>query len=202
MNVPVNQLGKYNGSFPLIVEISAKINNEIIHQEITVEEREIIPVDSILKTAWTGFDIMQLETESQSSQIINEIIFESVDNRILSLYTAFLCLEDTIPVCEDCGENGEGPITTSSELEKLTIKAYPNPFINHLEFTLEKSDQLEKIEIYNVSGQKIKEISVEEGCSTYSWDGKDEQEGVVKPGIYLVVARYGHKILTLKIQKV
>jgi len=202
MNNPVNQIGKYSGNFPLTVEVSAELNSEIIHQEITLNQSEIIPVDSTLKTVWTGFDIFQLESESQSSQVINEIIFESVDNRILSLYTAFLCLEDTVSVCEDCGENEDGPITDIDNKQlNNDLKAYPNPFINTITFSFGEVKNLQKIEIYNVMGQKIKEIDVEEGNLTYSWDGTDEQQSIVKSGIYLVVARYENKITSLKIQK-
>jgi Ca-activated chloride channel family protein len=203
MNNPVNQIGKYSGNFPLNVEVSAELNSEIIHQEITVDPSDIITIDSTLKTIWTGFDIFQLESESQSSQVINEIIFESVDNRILSRYTAFLCVEDSITICENCNDNNEdGPIIVNADfLVKKEFKAYPNPFINSIEFSFEETDQLQKIEIYNVMGQKIKEITVEEGRFTYSWNGTDEQQSIVKSGIYLVVARLGNKTISFKIEK-
>jgi len=202
MNKTIHQVGKYKGDFPLTLEITGELNSKIIHNEFQLNGSGISENDSILSTIWSGLDIHQLELESQNSQVINEIIYQSVENRILSYYTAFLCLEDSVTICENCIDE-DNPVITSNDQTGLAqkIKAYPNPFINTIRFDFTDGENLQKIEIYNVMGQKIKEIGTEEGFSTYMWDGTDKQGSLVKSGIYLVVARYKNKISTLKIHK-
>jgi Ca-activated chloride channel family protein len=203
MNKAIHQVGKYKGTLPLSLEITGELNSKIIHNEYQLNASTSSETDSTLSTIWSGFDIRQLETESQNSQVINEIIYQSIESRILSYYTAFLCVEDTVTICENCTD-GENPIKTGNNQMGLTgkIKAWPNPFNNHVQIQLKFKDQFQKLEIYNMMGQRVKMFEPEKETAEFNWNGKTDNGTEVKAGIYLVVARYKDKIVTLKIQKI
>ena len=155
----IHQVGKYKGKFPLSVEISGEVNNTMIHGQFSIQNSDIITSDSTIETIWNGLDIMQLEDETQNSQIINEIISQSVENRILSTYTAFLCVEDSINLCEDCVDeikDDHTPVGIETSAISDQIKAFPNPFVTDVEISFADEAELLKIEIYNVMGQCIR----------------------------------------------
>jgi hypothetical protein len=80
-----------------------------------------------------------MEKNYSTNDIVGEIIQESIDNRILSLYTSFLCLEDTSKWCLTClpdqfrNEN-DGVLTTANDFGELkdTVSVYPNPFRDNI----------------------------------------------------------------------
>jgi len=96
------------------------------------------------------------------------------------------------------GEN----ILASNE---ITISCYPNPFYlgsNQISFLINSSQILpEKIEIFNVKGQKVKSLECGESLATtadgvgYSitWDGKDENGRMIGNGVYFYKAKIGEK---------
>ncbi len=201
----IHQVGKYKGKFPLSIEISGEVNNNMIHSQFSIQNSDIIASDSTIETIWNGLDIMQLEDETQNSQIINEIISQSVENRILSTYTAFLCVEDSIEICENCGDENKDDNIHTGGIETLAssgqFKAFPNPFVTDVELIFPEKGKLQKIEIYNIMGQCIRSVDINEQVSNYKWDGKTDNGTEVRAGIYLVVARFNNKVLTLKVQK-
>jgi flagellar hook assembly protein FlgD len=79
----------------------------------------------------------------------------------------------------------------------------PNPFTNEttIWFTLnEKSNTT--LEIYNFSGQKIKDLlngsELNKGSHSVRWDGSDNAGAKMEPGIYLCKLTSGKKVYTLK----
>jgi len=202
MNNAVHQIGKYNGSFPITIEISGELNSRLIHNEFVLDEQEITETDSVLNTIWAGLNIANLESEVQNSQIINDIIYQSIENHVLSMYTAFLCLEDTIPLCEDCGD--ELPEMTHSDQIVLDeqIEAFPNPFSYQIRILLKTTDKFLSLEIYNLMGQLVKEFPNNDGQEEFYWDGICDNGSEAKPGIYLLVARYDDKVVRVKIRKI
>ncbi len=203
LNRTISQIGKYKGQFPLNIEFSGEIESKSFHKEFKISESEITKTDSSLETIWTGFDIMQLERESQSSDVINEIIFESINNRILSYYTAFLCLEDSIDIEDPEDPEDPGNPVNSKTISSTdnSIKAFPNPFKNNIEISLSSKDELKKLEIYNVMGQCIKVFEVNSNNNKYQWDGTNNDGVEINPGVYIIVAQYKDKVVTLKVQK-
>ena len=204
LNKTISQVGKYKGQFPMNIEFSGEIESTSFHKEFTISESEITESDSILETIWIGFDIMQLERESQSSDVINEIIFESVSNRILSNYTAFLCLEDSIVIenPDDPGDTGNPVSSKTINTSNNSIKAFPNPFKNNIEINLSTKGELNKLEIYNIMGQCIKVFEVNSNVNKYQWDGTNDDGVEISQGVYIIVAKYKDKVVTLKVQKI
>lgn len=206
-NKSIYHLGKYKGGFPTSLEVAFEMDGELQHFKTNLTNLPVINGDSVIKTIWSGIDISQLETQGNSNQIIGEIIYQSIENRILSTYTAFLCVEDSIEICEDCGDvvsdpNKDWEVVTSVENQQgLQLKTYPNPFTSYVEIELPASDNLVELKIFNALGQCVKNITVVESELKYSWDGLSDNGDEVKAGIYLVIATYRDKVMTTKIMK-
>ncbi|MEA2103254.1 MAG: T9SS type A sorting domain-containing protein [Candidatus Cloacimonadota bacterium] len=83
----------------------------------------------------------------------------------------------------------------------ISISCYPNPFTinsNYISFSINSFQiPLEKIEIFNVKGQKVKEIpSILPSTNhsfTVNWDGKDENGRLMGNGVYFYKATIGEK---------
>ncbi len=79
------------------------------------------------------------------------------------------------------------------------ITNFPNPFTDETTIVLEfpsKSVQSAKLEIFNVRGQKIREIPVEQ--QEVKWDGRDKRGNKVPSGIYSYRIQTEAGILTKK----
>lgn len=79
----------------------------------------------------------------------------------------------------------------------IKIKAFPNPFsdILHLEIQGESGARRgivpQRINIYNVKGQKVRSISlgaVKDGIQSVNWDGRDDNGKILGSGIYFLKA--------------
>jgi hypothetical protein len=90
INNPILQVGKFKGEFPFEINYSGEFNSEIISDEIILNEADIHTSDSLLEAIWAGIYIQHLEQQSQTNDVIAEIIQSSLSERVLSLYTAFL----------------------------------------------------------------------------------------------------------------
>ncbi len=91
-------------------------------------------------------------------------------------------VNDGFPIIQD--------VTTSLEIEEVvsiepTIIVYPNPFNSYTEINIKSSsDKNSLICIYNIRGQKIKELAINDGFA--KWDGTDQYNKKLASGIYLV----------------
>jgi len=82
----------------------------------------------------------------------------------------------------------------------ILYQNYPNPF-NHtstISFSLPKNTKHAKIEIYNVKGQLVKQLSIENRQSSIKWDGKDEKGSHLSSGIYFYRLKVGGNIMDTK----
>jgi len=78
------------------------------------------------------------------------------------------------------------------------IASYPNPFnpSTTIEFSLNKPGNI-SLDIYNVTGQKIRELftgNMPEGIHSVVWDGLDGNGVVVSSGMYLYHLRMGEQM--------
>ena len=113
--------------------------------------------------------IQSLEQSSASNELIGEIISESLENRILTYYTAFLTLEPDM-VIEEINEEDqfrEALVDIQDELSPptaISLAAYPNPFSVEITFKLDIPadlyDENARLRIYNASGQLVHIISL------------------------------------------
>ena len=92
---------------------------------------------------------------------------------------------------------GDGEI---DDIEFTLHNNYPNPF--HAKttisfFTAEDTEDAE-IMIYNIKGQKVKQLSIENRQSSIEWNGKDDHDRNVASGIYFYKLKVGRRSQTKK----
>lgn len=187
LNEPVIQVGKFKGSFPFKVEISGEYNDEIFSKEFEIQQDDASVTDSISQIIWTGQYIKNLESGQQTNNIINEIIYNSLNDRVLSIYTSFLCLEDTAMFCNNCKDETVLIGIDEVELIQDSIIVYPNPFAAQLKIELicTNPEKNGKLAIYNVTGTLIHQFDLAgliRGKNTFTWNSED-----LSSGIYLLI---------------
>lgn len=207
VNEAIVQVGKFKGEFPFLVEISGEYNNEIFSEVIQIEKPAVVNTDTIAEDIWAGQYIKKLESGTQSNQIINEIIYTSLNERVLSYYTSFLCLEDINYICNNCKD--ESSNTTGVEETLVgndTLKVYPNPFVDKLTIELMCSDpgDVKEFSVVEITGALIYQFQLgelQQGKNVITWNGETARGGKVKPGIYLLVYKTFGSARTVKIIK-
>jgi hypothetical protein len=102
------------------INFSGEYNHEIFSERFEIDENAATENDSVIQKIWAGAFIKNMEKDYTSNDIVGEIIQESIKNRILSLYTSFLCLEDT--------SRGVSPVCPTS-LKMIWIMCLPLPII-------------------------------------------------------------------------
>lgn len=216
LNRPILQMGKYIGDFPFQIQAAGMLNNELVFQSIDIPILDVNSLDSLAEEAWTGNYIQELEQVEQSNDIVSEIIQMSVDERVLSKYTAFLCLEPEQggEICEDCLDES-GLITALMEdttsTDSLEVNSFPNPFngVTTLSISIPEGTSLTEYSfaIYNILGQRIRTFSVGERQNTRSlnlvWGGDNDMGHTMPSGTYFFVSsspevRVTQKLILLK----
>jgi len=202
LNQPILQIGKYIGSFPMQIEVSGVYDSKVFTRTLSIDEDKIFNADSVNNSIWSGNYISSLETGYESNEEVNNIINLSLENRILSLYTAFIALEpnDSSEFCYDCNDDSEVLISVDENedteiADSLFIQAYPNPFnpTTTLNVNLPKNiDQSEiNMSIYNILGEEVIKFDPMQYATsrrfTLTWNGKNNYGESVSTGIYFFV---------------
>lgn len=206
------QTGRYMGTSPFTLNMTGLYDGEPFNLTVEVEADQIVPGDSLLVKSWYGQRIGELEWEAQSNEQINLIIQESIGQRVLSRYTAFLCLEpsDTVPVCVSCQDESRltgMAVDWKSATDSLEL--YPNPCTEdvHITFTPPQHWKSEEtlIRVTSVIGQSVFTVrpffTSGESCD-WIWDLRSDSGERVAPGLYFVSVQHGGEIIrkTLIIQ--
>lgn len=210
---PILQVGRYYGDLPLTVEISGVYNSAVFNASIEAGDTTSGPVDSVVVESWAGNYVRSLEAQQQTNDVVNEIVRTSVGERVLSIYSAFLCLEPSRggEVCYGCldesGEVVEVQDSTAAADTASGLQAWPNPFnsATTIRFRL-PADALgdgASLRIYDVLGREVRDFdlaSVEPGSSSeVTWNGTDGNGATVNSGVYFVVFRSAAGVRTLKL---
>jgi Ca-activated chloride channel family protein len=216
LDQPVVQIGKYKGEFPFELEISGVYKEDIFSETLVINQENAFQSDTTARKAWAGNFIMGLENQEQTNDVVNEIVDHSISNRVLSIYSAFLCLEPSRGgvVCYDCLDESmlsDVEDLNSSESDSLSFGAYPNPFNNavQIKVSVPSSEVNEKLnfKIYNILGQVVKtfEININNSTNDYNftWYGKNDAGSFVASGTYFFVTetikkRHSMKIVYIK----
>ncbi len=161
-----------------------------------------------------GNDILGIEksTNYYNGQLEkqNEITKLSIDNRILSLYTAFLALEpsDTVFACKDCVDESIATGIDDVEIaDSTSIAVFPNPFadLSTITIKLPKNTALSdvSVQISDMIGKPVKSINVSMFSSArgteFTWDGTDNDGAALPNGTYFIVLNTGKKSTAKKI---
>ncbi len=214
LNEMILQTGKFKGEFPFLINFSGEYNKEIFSQKIEIDANALMENDSVIQKIWAGSFIRNMEKNYSSNDIVGEIIDESLKNRILSLYTSFLCLEDTSRWCLTCLPNTfkfENDVFITGAVDfgilKDTISVYPNPFTDRISIHIQltESNVLQDLSVYDLKGSLIfkfdKNILKAGEQKTLTWNGLSQNGGNLKPGIYLLVFKSAITSKTIKLVK-
>ncbi|MCP5062573.1 MAG: T9SS type A sorting domain-containing protein, partial [Ignavibacteriae bacterium] len=204
----------YNGSLPFKIEFAGVHNNEAFSESYTIEEENIFNSDSVSKSIWAGNFINNLENDNYylTNEEINEIIDFSIDNRVLSLYTAFICLEPGLggEIYYDAEDESDIIISVEDTEETKTdsiFQAYPNPFNNQTTIQIRMNKEIDlataSFKIYNVLGKVVKSFEPSSNLDTkelkFIWNGKNDNNSTVSSGHYFFVMNYAGKVKSLKL---
>jgi Ca-activated chloride channel family protein len=216
LNEMILQVGKFKGTLPFEIDFSGEYNKEIFSEKIEIPASAVFENDSLVQKIWAGTFIKSMEKDYSSNDIVAEIIDESINNRILSLYTSFLCLEDTSKWCLTCTpekfRNDWIDVPVLTEVEDFsnladTVSVYPNPFTEQLniEIQITELSELQDISVYDLKGSLIYKFDknlIKAGTTkTITWNGQTQNGTALKPGIYLLVFKTAQTSKTIKLVK-
>ena len=215
LNKPVLQVGRFEGEFPFQIQVGGIINGSIFSDEFEIPESGIPETDSLAVEAWGGNYIRELESLGSSSEIVDQIVEFSMAERILSKYTAFLCLEPSLggEPCADCIDQTPTDIviTTSEEIDVVitALSAAPNPFeaLTRIQLQLGTEIDINTFEfvIFNSLGQLVYRFTKQQIRNgdelILEWDGKDHNGKLLPAGVYHFIAQSPEGRFTLKLVK-
>lgn len=204
INEPIMQIGKYYGQLPFEIELAGVYRGQPFSETIIISENDMVENDTLLEEIWAGNHIEQLESQADyySNDIIREIIDYSIEERVLSYYTAFLAIEpgalDDLDLDDINNEDFTAEPINIDEVKEITevrLKAYPNPFTVELKIEIQLPDNFDDnsllVQIFDISGRLISKDNLEcssaSGILEYTWNGDDENGQTAKKGTYLVV---------------
>jgi hypothetical protein len=216
LNKPILQIGKYQGNLPFIIEASGVYKLTPFSEQYTLEDSLLFNSDTLAGKMWSGNYINFLENQAQTNTIINEIVYNSISERILSLYSAFICLEPNMEnqVCYDCmDDNGGGTVISVKDTIKenkndsLLMSAFPNPFNSQVNLRIKLPDNYNPdnitFKLYNILGQLIKTFHPEfikgQKEFRFMWDGKNDNGKIVSSGNYFFVVTTPEKVHSMKL---
>ncbi len=212
VNQTVTQIGKFFGQTPFMIYLTGLYQTKPFSQLVTVSDEQINQADTMLGKMWHGRYISDLEAAEKNNMIVQEILYESLNNRVLSIHSAFLCLEpsDSVSVCQTCKDESRLVGIDDQMLMDSTgfLKMYPNPFRDKL--TMEISlDQLTGtdevvIRIFSLTGQLVfekTEQALPQQVVTSVWNGTGLNGEEVPAGQYIVMIRAGEVAMSRQIIK-
>lgn len=216
LNRPILQIGKYFGDYPFRIQAAGMLNSDLVFQTMEIPLDDSHVSDSLAQEAWAGNYIQALEISEQSNDIVGEIVQMSIDERILSKYTAFLCLEPAQggEICHDCVDETElitALAEDSTSVDSLQILSFPNPFnaSTTISITLADKDELSdySFAVFNILGQKIRTFNTSQLNSSkqlqFVWNGQNDAGQALPSGTYFFVSssprsRFTQKLILLK----
>jgi hypothetical protein len=142
---------------------------------------------------WNYFNNRELA--AYGSAYRQEVIDSSINNRVLSDFTAFLALDIRDTVNKSQNLNVKNPTTAQSG----TITAYPNPFRTTL--TIESKQPIEMIQIFSIEGKLLKSNKTT-NVLKWTWDGKDNAGNIMPAGVYIVRVSSSGSSTALRITKI
>lgn len=210
---PILQAGRYYGNFPITVEVSGVYNDTVFNAAFELDDTTALPTDSLTEEIWVGNYIRSLEAQAQTNDVVSEIVRTSISERVLSFYSAFLCLEPSRggEVCYDCLDESGSIVdvqdsTVDADSDSL-LQAFPNPFNASTTIRLRIPGTVDRetasLKIYDVLGREVRVFDLTAtapgGQTDIVWSGTDQGGIPVNSGVYFVVYRTAAGVQTLKL---
>jgi hypothetical protein len=202
------EIGRYYGEFPMEVDISGFIGKIPFGTSISINDDDFVNENYNNPQIWTACKIKQLEgIHPQSNEVVTDIVDLSFDERVLSLYTAFLALE---PSMTDPNDDDPNTDVEDDQYLAFDITTSPNPFVEKttIKFTLpeELRSQTLRVKIVDASGNLVKSFNSNDIASantiSIDWDGTNNDGSEVVAGAYFVVIEIGDKKIVHKIMHI
>ncbi len=208
---PIVSTGKYFGEGMFDVQFSAKIGNDFYVDSKKLDPNQGANLDNRAESIWYGELIKSIQ-HSGDFEDRREVIQTSIEERLLSLHTVFLCLEPDLESISANNNNDDGGdiiiATTDDKPEpELKLNIYPNPFIEKLtiEFPVNNVSTGDEviINILDSKGQLIEKITktnnLVNGLNTFEWTPSQD----LALGMYIVQVlvnenMYNQKVLHVK----
>ena len=225
LNSPIIQIGKYIGELPFKIELNGIYDGKPFSNSEEISAENIVESDSISDVIWAGKFIDNIQGSANyydyysilTNQEIYEIIDLSVSKKILTNYTAFLCLEPGMEVditdpnfiLDDGNGDWVVDIEEKDEVNSDTLfTSYPNPFNNQTTIKIRLSKNINpetaSFKIYNVLGQVVKTFIPSVGLNEtnefeFYWNGENDNNSLVASGNYFFVMQHAGRVQTLKL---
>lgn len=188
---------------------SGSINSVVIDE--SGDEKLLICLDNAFlilefNESKNEFEVYYLDVkeEIEGNSIYYAAISKDLDNNGLNeiLLSADLVANNSIKYFTRIFKEGKKTSVLNEKIiNELNINFFPNPFNSNAKITVSQITN-EKLSIYNLLGEKIKEINsnyFENSNTVYFWDGKNENGQFVSSGIYFITLQLNENIYTNKI---
>jgi Tol biopolymer transport system component len=156
-----------------------------IYNTITGSVRDLLPVES--------FTLDSGKFSPDGKKVCYALTANDNEGLIKKIYTCNFTLQSEAPVTKVQEKS-------STKVSFALTGNYPNPFnmTTAIQFTIPSSG-LVKLSVYNVMGQKIRELSFGEmaaGSHSIVWNGKDDQGKTLSTGTYISHLQWGNLTTT------
>ncbi len=203
----VLQVGKYFGSAPFNLAVGGVLEDQIFISNVEVPESEMETIDTLSREIWYGKFIQTLEAEQQTNPTINNILFNSLNNRVLSRYTAFLCLEDSSYYCDNCTDETQLISTDELSTSDSLVNVYPNPFETRTTIQIKAmfaSNEHPTFEIYDLKGRLVYIFNLSAGVTEQKieWDGHGLSGSETPAGVYFGLMKMKDRTVVIKLVKI
>ena len=211
INQPILQVGKYIGNFPLEINYSAIADSAFVFDNVSVDAAEIYEADSLTREIWFGHRLREMENIAVGTNAVQEVIDLSIEERVLTKFTAFLALdlEQGAEPCIGCWEFDPW-LVASEDLEQdfgIQMTAYPNPFKESCIIDLKLKEDFEikeaTLTIVDAFGKNILTENLNELIDAkqtqWRWNGKDALGQSLSSGVYFAILQTDKGVSTIKL---
>ncbi|MCB9284007.1 MAG: T9SS type A sorting domain-containing protein [Lewinellaceae bacterium] len=186
-HLPILQIGRYEGGFPMTVEFFALADGQIVSETITVQESQVVELDTLAQEAWVGNHFQAWDSDNNDPNVISQIVNMSIQERVLSKYTAFIAIDPNLVIepCYICpfGNQGGAIVEVKEKPEdNARLHAFPNPFTQEVTIEL-KGLSAGQVRIYNQMGSLVRILEPE---PSLLWDGRNSNGEMLPAGLYVV----------------
>jgi hypothetical protein len=184
------ETGHYYGTFPANDSITFSYKIGGVYGTMASSLTVVTSAYNQNKT-WNYFNNRSLVASGASFR--QEVIDSSINNRVLSDYTAFLALD-----LRDTLNKNSLSVNNPSVSQSSKLKVYPNPFRTVL--TIESDKPIESVQIFSFDGKLVKSVKTS-NVLKWTWDGKDNSGASLPAGIYVIRVATADNSEAIKVSK-
>ncbi len=89
LDKPIVQVGKFSGSFPLVIEVAGIYQDTLFSRRITVPITDVFDADTAASQVWAGQYLASLESQNATNDVIGQIVELSLQERVFDCLYIF-----------------------------------------------------------------------------------------------------------------